>query len=153
VGGHLECRALKAQPKIYPPAAQVRPPIGANSARISAACGVGWAHLSAEREGRGLQRRRSSRAGGQRLVVENSGQTWCLKKMQGNHRHIVAILMGGLRPVPRPCGGAARGRQTRRQARSFAAVRILQAGTHFKMSTNSVVFTVTLGVPTPPNTQ
>ena len=38
-GGHLECRALKAQPKINPPAAQVRPPIGANSARISSACG------------------------------------------------------------------------------------------------------------------
>jgi hypothetical protein len=40
-------------------------------------------------------------------VVETSGRTWYFKKMQGNHRHIVAILMGGLRPVPRPCGGAA----------------------------------------------
>jgi hypothetical protein len=33
----------------------------------------------------------SSRAGGQRLAVENSGRTWYVKKMQGNHRHIVAI--------------------------------------------------------------
>jgi hypothetical protein len=81
-------------------------------------------------------------------VVENSGRAWYLKTMQGNYRHIVAILMGGLRPY-RGRAAAPRGRQTRRQARSFAAVRILQAGTHFKMSPNSVVFTVSLGVPTP----
>ena len=71
------------------------------------------AHLSAEREGRGLQRRRSSRAGGQRLAVENSGRTWYLKNMHWDHRHIVAILMVGLRPVPRRCGGAAERRSER----------------------------------------
>jgi hypothetical protein len=60
-------------------------------------------------------------------VVENSGRAWYLKTMQGNHRHIVAILMGGLRPY-RGRAAAPRGRQTRRKER--AAVRILQAGTH-----------------------
>ena len=48
-------------------------------------------------------------------MVETSGRTWYFKKMQGNHRHIVAILMGGLRCALRPCGGAV-GRRSERGA-------------------------------------
>jgi hypothetical protein len=36
-------------------------------------------HLTIERLGRGVQRRRSSRAGVQRLAVEEWGRTWFFK--------------------------------------------------------------------------
>jgi hypothetical protein len=60
-------------------------------------------HLTIERLGRGVQRRRSSRAGVQRLAVEEWGRTWFLKNMHWDHRQRVAILMGGLRCTQRPC--------------------------------------------------
>jgi len=63
-------------------------------------------YLPIERLGRGVQGRRSSRAGVQRLAVEEWGRTWFFKIMHWDHRQRVAILMGGLRCTQRPCSHA-----------------------------------------------
>ena len=70
-------------------------------------------HLTIERLGRGVQRRRSGRAGVQRLAVEEWGRTWFLKNMHWDYRQRVAILMGGLRrtqPTSPPSSSSASAR-------------------------------------------